>query len=201
METKLIYKKMIEVMKNVGYVDKNQRNAAQGYQFRGIDDFINAVHPALIKAGVFMTVEVLDKTETLKDVIRGNGKAGVDKYVSILAKYTFNAEDGSNIHSIVAGEGIDSGDKATNKAMSAALKYALIQTLSVPTADISDADAESPQLEGPSSVVNLVPTPALQPSTAPPTESKPRGFRRVGTNSAAAPAPVEAASEGEVDLL
>lgn len=146
MEKKLIYTKMQEVMKSVGVVDKGQKNSSQGYKFRGIDDMLNAVHPALIKSSVFMTVDVLEKTEQLKEVTRSNGKSGIDKHVSLLVRYTFHAEDGSSVSSTVAGEGLDSGDKATNKAMSAALKYAFIQTFCVPTADLDDADSETPEI-------------------------------------------------------
>lgn len=144
--SQLIFKKMNEVMKDIKAVTKDQKNTAQGFKFRGIDQFVNALYPALTKHGVFMTTEVLKQEEQLKDVTRSNGKAGVDKHVSIQMKYTFHAEDGSSVSSSVPAEGLDSGDKATNKALSAALKYALIQTFSIPTEDMAEADFESPQI-------------------------------------------------------
>jgi len=86
-------------------------------------------------------------THELKDVVRGSGKAGVDKHVSIMMEYDFYAEDGSKVTvGPVPAEGLDSGDKATNKALSAALKYALIQTFSIPTEDMAEADFESPEI-------------------------------------------------------
>lgn len=133
-------------MKNIGAVGKDQTNTQQGFKFRGIDQLINAAHPAFIKAGVFVTPEVISHDVILKDVTRANGKAGVDKHVSILVKFTFHAEDGTSVASTIAAEGVDSGDKATNKALSAALKYALIQTLSVPTADMEDGDRTTLEL-------------------------------------------------------
>lgn len=142
----LIYKKMNDVMKEIGFVGKNQQNTAQGFKFRGIDDMINALYPALCKHGVFMTTDVLEKQETIKEVERSSGKKGVDKHVALTMRYTFNAEDGSNVSSTVAAEGLDSGDKATNKALSAALKYALIQTFSIPTLDMEEADLTTPEL-------------------------------------------------------
>lgn len=142
-----IYKKMSDVMKDIKAVTKDQKNTAQGFKFRGIDQFVNALYPALTKHGVFMTPRATNYTQELKDVTRGSGKAGVDKHVSILMEYDFYAEDGSKVTvGPIPAEGLDSGDKATNKALSAALKYALIQTFSVPTEDMAEADLESPEI-------------------------------------------------------
>ena len=147
MSAGLIYKKMSDVMKEIRYVGKDQKNAAQGFKFRGIDQFVNALYPALTKHGVFMTPRSTSYVQSLKDVTRSNGKAGVDKHVAIQMEYDFFAEDGSKVTvGPVPAEGLDSGDKATNKALSAALKYALIQTFSVPTEDMAEADLESPEI-------------------------------------------------------
>ena len=145
--TGLIYKKMSLVMSDVGFVGKNQKNTAQGFKFRGIDDMINALYPALVKHGVFMAPEVVKEEHVLQEVVRSSGKNGIDKHVHILVKYTFYAEDGSSVAvGPIAAEGLDSGDKATNKALSAALKYALIQTFSIPTEDMAEADSDSPEI-------------------------------------------------------
>lgn len=142
----LIYKKMSEVMKDVGHVGKDQKNSAQGFKFRGIDQFVNSLYPALTKHGVFMTPRCVSEQHEIKEVERSSGKKGVDKHVTILMEYDFFAEDGSKVTvGPVPAEGLDSGDKATNKALSAALKYALIQTFSIPTEDMAEGDAESPE--------------------------------------------------------
>lgn len=145
---KMIYKKMSEVMRDIGAITKDQKNTAQGFKFRGIDQFVNALYPALIKHGVFMTPRCTREDHELKEVVRSSGKVGVDKYVTIMMEYDFFAEDGSKITvGPVPAEGLDSGDKSTNKALSAALKYALIQTFSIPTEDMAEADLESPVLD------------------------------------------------------
>lgn len=150
----LVFKKMVDVMRDVGAVGKNQKNTAQGFKFRGIDDMVNALHPALTKHGVFMAPRCVSETHELKEVTRGSGKAGIDKHVTILMEYDFFAEDGSKVTvGPIPAEGLDSGDKATNKALSAALKYALIQTFSIPTEDMAEADLDSPEI-GKSSKVN-----------------------------------------------
>lgn len=142
----LIYKKMSQVMAEIGHIGKDQKNTAQGFKFRGVDQFVNALYPALTKHGVFLAPRCVGRTEEIKDVERSNGKKGVDKHVSLLMEYDFFAEDGSKVTiGPVPSEGLDSGDKATNKALSAALKYALIQTFSIPTEDMEEADKDSPE--------------------------------------------------------
>ena len=134
-------------VKDIGAITKDQKNQAQGFKFRGIDQFVNALYPALTKHGVFMTPRAVQFNQELKDVVRSSGKTGVDKHVSILMEYDFFAEDGSKVTvGPIPAEGVDSGDKATNKALSAALKYALIQTFSVPTEDMAEADLETLEL-------------------------------------------------------
>jgi hypothetical protein len=169
----LIYKKMSDVMKDVGAIGKDQKNTQQGFKFRGIDQFVNALYPALTKHGVFMSPRATSFSHELKDVVRGSGKAGVDKHVSIMMEYDFYAEDGSKVTvGPVPAEGLDSGDKATNKALSAALKYALIQTFSIPTEDMAEADFESPEIGTAKAItvtetstveVKPAPTPAVEP--------------------------------------
>lgn len=148
MESKAIYEKMSLVMKDIGPIGKDQKNVAQGFKFRGIDQFVNSLHPALVRHGVFMAPKVVKYEQEIREVTRSNGKQGIDKHVSLLVEYTFWTTDGSSVTiGPIAAESLDSGDKATNKALSAALKYALIQTFSIPTEDMSDADSESPEIQ------------------------------------------------------
>lgn len=195
--SQLIYKKMVDVMRDVGPVSKDQKNTAQGYKFRGIDQFVNALHPALIKNGVFLTVEVLERTEQLKDVERSNGKRGVDKHVALKVKYSFHAEDGSSVSSTLVSEALDSSDKSTNKALSAAFKYALIQTFSVPTEDMEEADRTTPEIGTPivksdADVKATSPMNVINGDTKPEVLELPKtlrkvSFRKPGTKVEAAP--------------
>lgn len=186
----LIYKKMSDVMRDIGGVSKDQKNSAQGYSFRGIDQMVNALYPALVRHGVFMTPRAVRFEQELKEVVRGNGKPGVDKHVSILMEYDFYAEDGSKVTvGPIPAEGLDSGDKATNKALSAALKYALIQTFSVPTADMAEADRETPELGVPTQKA----TPAEKPKVEAAPETTGRSFKKPKAEEA--PKPTEQSSE------
>jgi hypothetical protein len=175
-----VFKKMVEVMREVGVVGKNQKNQAQGFKFRGIDDMVNALHPALTKHGVFMAPRCVKEEHEIKEVVRGSGKVGYDKHVTIHMEYDFFAEDGSKVTiGPIPAEGLDSGDKATNKALSAALKYALIQTFSIPTEDMAEGDLEtptigdasgSPKKEAPKT--GALATPAAETSATPPAASR-----------------------------
>lgn len=143
---KNIYESIAAVMKDIGAVGKDSRNAQQGFMFRGIDAVMNALSPALIKNKVFVVPEVLEQTreerKTEKKDQYGNMKTSTLIYSICKIKYTFYAEDGSSLSATVIGEGMDSGDKATNKAMSIAFKYACFQVFCIPTEEMVDPDAE-----------------------------------------------------------
>lgn len=164
----LIYKKMSDVMKDIGSVSKDQKNVAQGFKFRGIDQFVNALYPALTKHGVFMSPRVVQANHEIREVERSSGKKAIDKHVNLLVEYDFFAEDGSKVTmGPIASEGVDSGDKATNKALSAALKYGLIQTFSIPTEDMVDGDSDSPTIGA--KVATKIAHAAIEQGTATPT--------------------------------
>lgn len=185
----LIYKKMSEVMRDVGSISKDQRNQAQGFAFRGIDQFCNALYPALVAHGVFMVPRCTSQTNEVREVERGSGKKGFDKIVTLMMEYDFFAEDGSKVTvGPIPAEGLDSGDKATNKALSAALKYTLIQTFTVPTKDMEEADKDSPSL-APAPRKDIVKEVAAKtaPAPAPRTTAAPAAPARTATAATSAP--------------
>lgn len=138
-----IYKAISNVMADIGAVGKNQKNQQQGFMFRGIDAVMNAINPALIKHKVFVVPEILEQTREERTTAKG----ALLIYSICKVKYTFFAEDGSYITAVVIGEGMDSGDKATNKAMSIAFKYACFQVLCIPTEEMKDPDEDCPTPE------------------------------------------------------
>ena len=139
--TPLIYKKIIEVMADINAIGKDRRNQQQGFQFRGIDDVMNELHGSLSKCGVFVLPNVLEETRTTGKTARG----GDMFYTRLKIKFGFYAEDGSHVDAVVIGEAMDTGDKASNKALSIGLKYAMLQVFCIPTEDEKDPDAVSPQ--------------------------------------------------------
>lgn len=133
-----IFESINAVMKEIGAIGKNSKNAQQGFMFRGIDDVMNALNPALIKNKVFVVPQVLEQTREERQTSKG----GTLIYSICKIKYSFYAEDGSSVDAVVIGEGMDSGDKATNKAMSIAFKYACFQVFCIPTEEMKAADPD-----------------------------------------------------------
>jgi hypothetical protein len=121
-------------------IKKGSKNQQQGFMFRGIDAVYNALAPALVKHGLLILPRITERTVTERTTAKG----GVLFYVVVKAEFDFVAtEDGSKHTVTTYGEAMDSGDKATNKAMSIAYKYAAFQAFCIPTEETAiDADAE-----------------------------------------------------------
>lgn len=136
-----IYKAIPEIMGEINAVGKNKKNAQQGFMYRGIDDVMNAINPALVKHHVFIVPEIMEQKREERTTSRGSNLI----YSICKMRFRFCAEDGSNIEAVTIGEGMDSGDKATNKAMAIAFKYACFQVFCIPTEEMKDPDAETPE--------------------------------------------------------
>lgn len=136
-----IYRCISAVMADIGAVGKDGKNEDQRYKFRGIDQFYNAAHPALVKHGVFCVPQV--QTYESSERVSQAGKPSLRVVMKVA--HQFYAPDGSSVTVVTMGEGIDSSDKATNKAMSAAMKYAFMELFCVPTEELVDGDKESPE--------------------------------------------------------
>jgi len=134
-----IVQAMNEVMKAVGGIAKKDRNQAQGFNFRGIDSVVNAVSPQLQKYGVVVVPSVQDYSYDTVEIGRNRTAMG---HVKVKVQYTFVGPNGDVINTTVVGEAMDSGDKATAKAMSVAFRTALLQSLCLPTDEL-DPDASS----------------------------------------------------------
>jgi hypothetical protein len=140
MENKLpIAQALSEIMKAVGGIAKKDKNTAQGFNFRGIDSVVNAVSPALQKFGVVVIPSVEEYEYQTVEIGRNRTAMG---HVRVKVSYTFIGANGDAIKATVVGEAMDSGDKATAKAMSVAFRTALLQSLSLPTDEV-DPDAHS----------------------------------------------------------
>lgn len=153
-DTPLIFKQIPKIMADIVAIEKKESDSVK-YKFRAIDDMYNALHDILAKHKVFTVPVVLDeRTEERK-----SRQGGVLIYRILKIRYIFYAEDGSRFSSTVIGEAFDSGDKAANKSMSAAHKYALIQIFCIPTE--GDKDSENATYE-----VAPKETPAASPAPA-----------------------------------
>ena len=126
-------------MEAIRSVKKDSKNQSQGFNFRGIDAVVNAASPAFRAVGVVVTPEV--RSVEYETVEVGN-KRSLMQSCKVVVAYTFHGPAGDSITAVAPGEAMDSGDKATAKAMSVAFRIALLQALCIPTHD-TDPDEHS----------------------------------------------------------
>jgi hypothetical protein len=123
-----ISKKIIAVMRDVGYVQKAGHNDFQNYKYATEADAIAALRPAMIKHGLCMIPSV----ESVEQDEWGN--------TNVLMHYRILDEDGNFLSFRAAGSGNDKnskgvGDKGIYKALTGASKYALLKTFMMETGD------------------------------------------------------------------
>lgn len=139
-ENPKIYAAIAGVIADCGIVGKDKVNKQQGFKYRSVDDVFNALHPALAKNKVVIIPTVVERQ--CEEVGKTKNGTAILKVICKV-KYDICAEDGSCVTSIIYGEGMDMGDKATNKAMAIAYKYLCFQVFCIPTEEMSDPDGES----------------------------------------------------------
>lgn len=140
--TTAVYQAINEVAAELAQmgIAKNSKNQMQGFNFRGIDAVYNTLAPLLAKHKLCILPRCLERI----CVERTNAKGTALFYVTVKSDFDFVGIDGIKHTITTYGEAMDSGDKATNKAMSAAYKYAAFQAFCIPTEETAiDADAET----------------------------------------------------------
>lgn len=138
----MIYGLIQQAMQKIRAIGKDgtakNLSGKEMFKFRGIDAVYNALNPVMSELGLFVVPNILDQTREERQTTNG----GRLVYTILTIRYTLYAPDGSNIEMTVIGEGMDSGDKSANKAMSIGLKYAMFQLFMIPTEDVRDPDAD-----------------------------------------------------------
>jgi hypothetical protein len=142
MEVTTIFPAMVRITRSIAEsgIGKTRKNKQQDYNFRGVDEVMNAFAPILAKEGIFIQPHFANR-----QVSERVTKSGAALYsVSVEGTFDFVAEDGSSVTvGPFFGEAMDSGDKATNKAMAVAFKYAMFQTFCVPLEGVTGGDADA----------------------------------------------------------
>jgi hypothetical protein len=144
-KTPQVYKAICAVVAELAKtgIAKTQENIGAGYVYRGIDDVYNALSPVISRNGLVIIPRFVERHDTEHVNREGEAVFGV----TVEAEFDFvSVEDGSTHTARTFGEAMDVGDKATNKAMSAAYKYAIFQTFCIPTKGDNDADASNHDL-------------------------------------------------------
>lgn len=124
-----------------GGIAKRHRNDEGGYDYRSMEDVLNALAPHLARHKLCVLPRVLERDARL--VVGGRSQV-----VTVRAAFDFvSALDGSRHIVETFGEALDESDKGTSKAMSAAYKSAMLQAFCIPVPQ-EDTDATSPRLNG-----------------------------------------------------
>jgi hypothetical protein len=123
--------KLAEVRRRIGYVQKRGHNERFNYTYVTAADIAGSVGDLLAELGVIV-IPSLEDISYESAVSRGEAT----RMARVVMAYTFaDVDSGEEIIAKVAGQGLDPGDKAPYKAMTGALKYALLQSFLLATGD------------------------------------------------------------------
>lgn len=124
--------KLALVRRRLAYVQKRGYNQHSNYNYVTAADIAGAVGDILAELGVV----VIPRLESISHEPARTGRAEVEHVARVVMTYTFmDVDTAEEITVKVAGEGLDPGDKAPYKAMTGALKYALLQSFLLATGD------------------------------------------------------------------
>jgi hypothetical protein len=145
--TAAVWAAILGVMERVTVIGKNRQmpeSARVGeYKYRANEDVQDAVSGAFREHTLMTQSRDITLTQTQTNVA---GARGTTVWTSVFVTLTYRFTsliDGSWVEFAVAGEGRDNSDKATNKAMTAAHKTALLQAFEL-AFTVTDPDSERP---------------------------------------------------------
>jgi len=142
-----VFKALVAINRDIEAIGKNRRNQDQKYSFRGIDDIFNTLHELFAKHGVTSRPVVLQRQQGDRTTKSGSSMI----HVALEVEFWLTDEDGATaIIGPTWGEALDTSDKSTNKAISFAMKYAMLQTFTIPTEDMAEGDRTTPEAGAPS---------------------------------------------------
>lgn len=157
------------------------------YKFRRVDDVMDAVGHAMRDVGLVMQTQVVSgPVYSTAQVSNRDGRLVEWTTCRVTVAYTFiDIRDGSRHTIEMPGEGRDSSDKATSKALAMAMKYALTQGLCIPLESEQDPDAERPTIEREASAQRPAPQQQRAPRRAeqPPVQQRSQGQASSDTRS------------------
>jgi len=124
--------KLAVVRRRIAYVQKRGHNQRHNYRYVTAADIVGAVGDILAELGVV----VVPRLESISHEAVRPSAGGTEHATHVVMSYSFlDVDTAEEITVKTAGEGLDSGDKAPYKAMTGALKYALLQSFLLATGD------------------------------------------------------------------
>jgi hypothetical protein len=135
--------KLGEVRRHIGYIQKRGYNERYNYTYVAAADIAGTVGDILAELGVVL----IPRLESITYEPYTPGRPDSVRVARVIMAYAFtDVNSGEEITARVAGQGLDPGDKAPYKAMTGALKYALLQSFLLATGDDPEnerADSQS----------------------------------------------------------
>ena len=135
-----IYQCLAAILLSVKAVSKDKKNAQQNFLYRGIDDIMNSLHASFAVEGVVIR---LNEIRTIERAERPTKSGGTMLYSINDYQFCLSAPDGTYVMAWSRGEASDSADKSSNKAVSVALKYCLLQMFLIPTEEMAANEADA----------------------------------------------------------
>lgn len=141
-----IHTAIMAVYNAVGFVQKERsKEGGVPYAYAGEAALIEALRPALVEAGIYMSV--LSVKDVVRDVYETSRGAAMNRTcITVTVRFTHAASE-TYIDVESVGEGADVGDKSAPKALTGAFKYALRQTFCIETGDDPDHSASAPRTQ------------------------------------------------------
>lgn len=135
-----------EVMKDLAKagVGKNKTNTSQNFQYRGVDDVMDALAQSLSKHDLLIMPSVVEHTFTERKT--RNGGDVLHALLKLNYEFTCPVDGSTKVSGPWYGEAMDTGDKSTSKAMAIAYKYFAVQTFCIPITGMDDPDGQSHEI-------------------------------------------------------
>ncbi len=140
---KNIASKLVKIMNECGFVQKNGNNDFHHYKYATSADVLEKVNAALVKNNVCSVI--VPELLSMMDVM--NNKGNTEHLATVRITNTLiDADSGESLCLVGLGSGQDAGDKAVMKAQTASIKYAYLLSLAISTNDDPEADSKTDEM-------------------------------------------------------
>jgi hypothetical protein len=151
-QTRTLYERLLEVVKAVGIIEKDSRNAFHKYNYSSIEGVVEAVHGPLADQGILVLGGVTDITDVTRNTREGEA---IVTTVQLTLSFV-DVHTGERIDIPWCGRGDDPADKGVSKALTDARKTFLIQQLNLRRGDDTEADETTDQRHAANGTANLI---------------------------------------------
>lgn len=119
--------KLVKIMDSLGAVEKKGYNKHQNYKYMREVDVMEALKSELIENKIIMLT-----SSKFVDIQKKEGKDKTDFITTVETQHTFvDSESGEALTISSVGSGYDSSDKGAAKAITSAVKYAIMKTFMI----------------------------------------------------------------------